>query len=79
MLLNKTIEAYQRSFTLTENQYNAGLVARADVAQAEALLEAARAQLVDTELQRAQTEHAVAVLVGAVPAAVSMPADAARR
>jgi NodT family efflux transporter outer membrane factor (OMF) lipoprotein len=73
-LLSQTIEAYQRSFTLTQNQYNAGLVARADVAQAEALLEAARAQLVDTGLQRAQMEHAVAVLAGEAPAVFTLPA-----
>jgi outer membrane protein TolC len=59
-LLRQTIEAYQKSFTLTQNQYNAGIVARADVAQAETLLESARAQEVDTRLQRAQAEHAIA-------------------
>jgi NodT family efflux transporter outer membrane factor (OMF) lipoprotein len=73
-LLEQTIDAYQRSFTLTQNQYNAGFVARADVAQAEALLEAARAQLVDSRLQRAQMEHAVAVLTGELPAAFTLPA-----
>jgi NodT family efflux transporter outer membrane factor (OMF) lipoprotein len=73
-LLEQTIDAYQRSFTLTQNQYNAGFVARADVAQAEALLEAARAQLVDTRLQRAQMEHALAVLAGELPAAFTLPA-----
>jgi NodT family efflux transporter outer membrane factor (OMF) lipoprotein len=71
-LLSKTIDAYQRSLTLTQNQYNAGLVARSDVAQAETLLEAARAQSLDTQLQRAQTEHAIAALVGVVPSALAL-------
>jgi len=73
-LLNATIEANQRSYELTLNQYNAGLVARGDVAQAETLLEEARAQLFDSQLARAQTEHAIAVLVGVPPAALTLTA-----
>jgi NodT family efflux transporter outer membrane factor (OMF) lipoprotein len=73
-LLNETIEAYQRSLTLTQNQYNAGLVARADVAQAETLLESARAQAVDTRLQQAEEEHAIAVLVGSIPSSFALQA-----
>ena len=71
-LLNATIDAYQRSYDLTLNQYNAGLVARVDVAQAETLLEEARAQVLETQLARAQTEHAIAVLVGVPPAALTL-------
>jgi NodT family efflux transporter outer membrane factor (OMF) lipoprotein len=71
-LLNATIEANQRSYDLTLNQYNAGLVARLDVAQAETLLEEARAQVLESQLARAQTEHAIAVLVGVPPAALTL-------
>jgi NodT family efflux transporter outer membrane factor (OMF) lipoprotein len=71
-LLHQTIEAYQKSFTLTQNQYNAGIVARADVAQAETLLESARAQEVDTRLQRAQVEHAIAILTGDLPSSLTI-------
>lgn len=73
-LLHQTIEAFQKSFTLTQNQYNAGIVARADVAQAETLLESARAQEVDTRLQRAQAEHAIAILTGDLPSALAIDA-----
>jgi NodT family efflux transporter outer membrane factor (OMF) lipoprotein len=73
-LLRQTIEAYQKSFTLTQNQYNAGIVARADVAQAETLLESARAQEVDTRLQRAQAEHAIAILTGDLPSSLTIDA-----
>jgi NodT family efflux transporter outer membrane factor (OMF) lipoprotein len=72
VLLNETIEAYERSLTLTQNQYNAGLVARTDVAQAETQLASARAQAVDVTLQRAQMEHAIAVLIGVAPSALSL-------
>ena len=72
-LLNQTIDAYQRARTLTENQYNGGLVARSDLGQADAQLEAARAAAIDTELLRAQEEHAMAALVGAVPSAFAVP------
>jgi NodT family efflux transporter outer membrane factor (OMF) lipoprotein len=72
VLLNETIEAYERSLTLTQNQYNAGLVARTDVAQAETQLASARAQAVDATLQRAQMEHAIAVLIGVAPSALSL-------
>ena len=73
-LLHQTIAAYQKSFTLTQNQYNAGIVARADVAQAETLLESARAQEVDTRLQRAQAEHAIAILTGDLPSSLTIDA-----
>ena len=35
-LLRNTVEAYQKSFQVTQNQYGAGVVARGDVLQAEA-------------------------------------------
>jgi NodT family efflux transporter outer membrane factor (OMF) lipoprotein len=72
VLLDETIEAYERSLTLTQNQYNAGLVARTDVAQAETQLASARAQAVDVRLQRAQMEHAIAALIGVAPSALSV-------
>ena len=73
-LLHETIDAYQKSYTLTQNQYNAGIVARADVSQAETLLESARAQEVDVRLQRAQVEHAIAILTGEPPSALTLDA-----
>jgi NodT family efflux transporter outer membrane factor (OMF) lipoprotein len=72
VLLNETTQAYEKSYQLTQNQYNAGLVARADVAQAQTLLEGARAQAIDVALQRSQAEHAIAVLIGEMPAALTI-------
>jgi NodT family efflux transporter outer membrane factor (OMF) lipoprotein len=69
VLLDKTVDDYAKSLRLTQNLYNGGAAALADVAQAEAQLESARTLAADIRLQRAQTEHAIAVLVGENPTA----------
>ena len=70
------------------NQYAAGVAARADVAQAETQLKSTQAQALDAGVQRAQLEHAIAVLIGKAPAdfsiapeavATDVSADSARR
>src|SRR5690606_9447278 len=63
-LLQQTLQAYQRSLTLTQNRYNAGVAAQADVEVARTQLENARVQLLRLEWQRAQLEHAIALLLG---------------
>jgi NodT family efflux transporter outer membrane factor (OMF) lipoprotein len=62
-LLDRTVTDYTRALELTQNLYKGGAVPLADVAQAQAQLETARTQAEDVRLQRAQTEHAIAVLV----------------
>jgi NodT family efflux transporter outer membrane factor (OMF) lipoprotein len=74
-LLNDTVDAYQRSLQLTRNQYAVGVAARADVAQAETQLTSTQAQAIDAEVQRAQLEHAIAVLLGKAPADFSLAAE----
>ncbi|HTD28520.1 MAG TPA: efflux transporter outer membrane subunit [Xanthomonadaceae bacterium] len=71
-LLDDTIVGYQRSLQLTQNQYNVGVAARADVVQAEVQLKGAQAQAIDLGIMRAQLEHAIALLVGKTPADVSI-------
>lgn len=66
-LLDKTVEDYTKSLELTRNLYAGGAAALADVEQAEGQLETARTQAADTRLQRAQSEHAIAVLIGENP------------
>ncbi|HWJ36902.1 MAG TPA: efflux transporter outer membrane subunit [Steroidobacteraceae bacterium] len=75
MLLDKTVEDYAKSLGLTQNLYNGGGAASADVEQAKAQLETARTQAADTRLQRAQSEHAIAVLIGENPSAFHMDAN----
>ncbi|HEX7811756.1 MAG TPA: efflux transporter outer membrane subunit [Burkholderiales bacterium] len=64
LLLDDTVVAYERSLKLTENQYAAGIVAKADVVQAQTQLKSTQAQALDVGVQRAQLEHAIALLIG---------------
>ena len=71
-LLDSAGEAYAQSLQITRNQYAAGIAARSDVAQAETQLETTRAQAINVGVQRAQLEHAIAVLTGKPPAEVTI-------
>jgi NodT family efflux transporter outer membrane factor (OMF) lipoprotein len=82
-LLEATIVAYRKSLELTQNRYAAGVASRADVLQAETQLKTSETQAIDVELERAQLEHAIALLCGkaasdfsipVAPISVSMPA-----
>ena len=75
VLLDRTVEAYTASLRLTQNLYSGGGAALADVAQAQAQLETARTQAADIRLQRAQSEHAIAVLLGENPSAYHADAN----
>lgn len=59
-----TISAYQQSLQLTQNQYAAGFAAQADVVAARTQLQTAQAAAINLGVQRAQLEHAIALLVG---------------
>jgi NodT family efflux transporter outer membrane factor (OMF) lipoprotein len=63
-LLRSTLDAYTQTLQLTQTLRKGGLVTEIDVQEAEAQLESTRAQLIDLGEQRAQYEHAIAVLVG---------------
>ena len=67
-LLDAAVVAYSESLRITQNQYNAGIAAASDVAQARTQLENTRAQAIATGVLRAQLEHAIAVLSGKPPA-----------
>ena len=70
--------AYARSLQLTRHQYEAGLVARADVIQAETQLQALRTQVFTVSRQRALEENALALLAGTTPSQLRIAAhDAA--
>ena len=75
-LLDETVAAYQRSLTITQNQYKAGIVAKADVITAQTQLGGAQSQQLAIGVSRATLEHAIAVLIGKAPADFSItPAD----
>jgi outer membrane protein, multidrug efflux system len=63
-ILDRTVTDYARALALTQSLHNGGLAALADVDQAKAQLETARTRAAETHLLRAQTEHAIAVLLG---------------
>jgi NodT family efflux transporter outer membrane factor (OMF) lipoprotein len=62
-----TVEAYQRSLTIAQNRYNAGVTVKSDVFQAQTQLANTQADLAGLEQQRANFEHAIAVLIGEAP------------
>ncbi len=67
-----TITAYERALTIVQNRYNAGTAQRSDVLQAETALYNARANASDLDRQRAQLEHAIAVLAGENPSTFAL-------
>ncbi|MGH8853958.1 MAG: efflux transporter outer membrane subunit, partial [Telluria sp.] len=66
-LLARTITGYERELQITQNRFDAGIVARTDVLQAETQLANARNDALALGRQRAQFEHAIAILVGKAP------------
>jgi NodT family efflux transporter outer membrane factor (OMF) lipoprotein len=72
-LLDDTVKSYVQNVQLTQDRYEGGVASLADVAQAQTQLESARLQLTDLGVQRAQFEHAIAVLTGKPPADLSIP------
>ena len=78
-LFDETVIAYEKTLKITQNRYEAGVVAKTDVVQAETQLESARAQAINLGVQRAKLEHAIAVLIGKPPAELTIkpvPLDA---
>ena len=71
-LLDETVASYQKTLDITQNRYAVGVVAKADVVQAETQLETVRAQAINLGIQRAKLEHAIAVLIGKTPAELSL-------
>ena len=74
-LLQDTSSSYEQFLKLTKDRYDSGVASMGDVAQAQTQLETTRAQLTDLGVQRAQFEHAVAVLIGKAPAGFSIPSS----
>ena len=72
LLFEASVAAYTRSVEIVQNQLDAGIVSRVDLAQAQTQLEQTRSLLVAENINRATFEHAVAVLVGKSPSAFSL-------
>jgi len=74
-LLDSTIVAFQQQLDLTKVRFQTGIASDEDVAQAETQLETTQAQATDLGIQRAQLEHAIALLTGQPASTFSLPAD----
>src|SRR5207237_1246386 len=72
-LLDETVKAYTDTLQLTVNRFQGGAAPKSDVAQAQTQLDTARVQATDIGVQRAQLEHAIAILIGQPPATFSLP------
>ena len=72
-LLSSNIDVFGKSLELTQNRRTGGIASDLDVAQAETVLRTTQAELPATQLQRAQFEHALAVLTGQAASAFTVP------
>src|SRR5699024_1242232 len=66
--LDDIIAGYERALEITQNRYDAGIAARADLLQAQTTLENARASRASLQGARERSEQAMAVLLGKAPA-----------
>lgn len=74
-LLTRTAASYTEYVTLTRNRFAGGIATDLDVAQAETLLYQTQSSLIDLGVQRAQFEHAIAVLMGKPPSELTIPVE----
>jgi len=71
-ILDATTAAYARTLAIAQNKYNAGVVAKNDLLNARAQLSTTQAQATDLIQTRAKLEHAIAILTGQPPAALTL-------
>lgn len=74
-LYQQSITAYEGYLRVITNQYQAGSVDRGTLAQAQMQLSSTRSTVLGYQWQRAQLEHAIALLVGKTPAQFSLPPE----
>jgi NodT family efflux transporter outer membrane factor (OMF) lipoprotein len=63
-LLVDNVKAFETSYRIARNRYDAGVVGKVDVVTAESQLRSVEAQELDLRATRAQLEHAIATLTG---------------
>ena len=72
-LLDETVSAFEKFLRLTQDRFASGVASQADVVQAQTQLKTTQAQAIDVGVQRAQLEHAIAILIGQAPSSFSLP------
>jgi NodT family efflux transporter outer membrane factor (OMF) lipoprotein len=76
-LYRETIAGYERYLQIIQNKYDEQISSRADLATGKTQLQSAQASMLDLQWQRAQYEHAIALLMGRPPADFALAADPA--
>jgi NodT family efflux transporter outer membrane factor (OMF) lipoprotein len=71
-LLDHAVDDYRHTLQITKNKYAVGVAARSDVLAAQTQLDSTRVQAIDAGIQRAQYEHAIAVLIGRAPSELTL-------
>jgi multidrug efflux system outer membrane protein len=71
-LVRETVAAYGDTLRLTERRYAAGDVAELDLARVQSEVAATQSQALALDRQRAQLEHALAVLLGELPSSFTL-------
>ncbi len=78
-LLAQTYETYNKSWQLINNQYQAGLIARADLIQAETQRQSVVVEQTRLKRERALQENAIAVLTGKISSNFELKPDLSAR
>jgi multidrug efflux system outer membrane protein len=73
-LVRQTVDAYRDTLRLTERRYQAGDVAELDLARVQTEVASTQSQALALDRQRAEVEHALAVLLGEVPSQFGLKA-----
>ena len=73
-LVRQTVEAYRDTLRLTERRYQAGDVAELDLARVQTEVASTQSQALALDRQRAEVEHALAVLLGELPSQFGLKA-----
>jgi multidrug efflux system outer membrane protein len=73
-LVRQTVDAYRDTLRLTERRYQAGDVAELDLARVQAEVASTQSQALALDRQRAEVEHALAVLLGELPSQFGLKA-----
>jgi NodT family efflux transporter outer membrane factor (OMF) lipoprotein len=74
-LLQRTAASYSEYLNLTRRRFAAGVASDLDVAQAESQLDGTESALIELGVQRADLEHAIAILTGKAPAELTISAS----
>jgi multidrug efflux system outer membrane protein len=72
-VLDATVEEMQSAVNLTTNRFRGGLTSELEVKQAQTLMDQTKSQAQALDVQRAQLEHATAVLEGKAASDFSLP------